>query len=246
MHAHRVDILDGADDDAVVGDIADDLHLVLLPAQHAFLDEDLGGGGKVEAAFNDLAELFHVVSDAAAGAGQGEGRADNGRQTDERLGLQRLFQGVDGPRFWALQTDGVHGVAEFLAVLGLVDDIGPGADHLDAEFLQHAHALKAERGVQGRLAAHGRQKRVWAFLFDDFGDDFRGDRLDIGGVGDLGVGHDGGRVGVDQNDPVALGAQGLAGLNAGIVELAGLADDDRSGADDQDGFDIGAFGHSRP
>ena len=39
---------------------------------------------------------------------------------------------------------------------------------------------------------------------------------------------------VDQDDPVALLAQRLAGLGAGVVELAGLADDDRAGADDQD------------
>jgi hypothetical protein len=30
--------------------------------------------------------------------------------------------------------------------------------------------------------------------------------------------------------------QRLAGLRAGIVELAGLADDDRAGADDEDGL----------
>src|SRR5690606_20262278 len=44
-------------------------------------------------------------------------------------------------------------------------------------------------------------------------------------------------------DPVALGLQRLAGLNAGIVELTRLADDDRAGADDQDGLDVCALGH---
>ncbi len=41
--------------------------------------------------------------------------------------------------------------------------------------------------------------------------------------------------------PSAL--QRLAGLGAGVVEFAGLADDDRAGADDHDGFDVGALGH---
>ena len=58
-----------------------------------------------------------------------------------------------------------------------------------------------------------------------------------------GIGHDGGGVGIDQHHPIAFRAQRLAGLGAGIVELAGLADDDGSRADDQDGVDIGAFGH---
>jgi hypothetical protein len=60
------------------------------------------------------------------------------------------------------------------------------------------------------------------------------DRLDIGRVGKLRIGHDRRRVGVDQDDPVALLLQRLAGLGAGIIELARLADDDRAGADDQD------------
>ena len=52
------------------------------------------------------------------------------------------------------------------------------------------------------------------------------------------------RIGIHQHHPVALLAQRLAGLRAGIVELAGLADDDRAGADDQDRGDVGPFGHS--
>ena len=79
---------------------------------------------------------------------------------------------------------------------------------------------------------------------DDFLDDLGGDGLDVGAVGELRVGHDGGRVGVDEDDAVALLAQGFAGLDAGIVEFAGLADDDRAGADEEDGFEVGAFGHA--
>ena len=43
VHAHRVDVLDRADDDAVVRLVADDLHLVLLPAEHALLDQHFVG-----------------------------------------------------------------------------------------------------------------------------------------------------------------------------------------------------------
>jgi hypothetical protein len=46
-----------------------------------------------------------------------------------------------------------------------------------------------------------------------------------------------------EDDPVALLPQGLARLGAGIIELARLADDDGTGADDQDGMDVGALGH---
>ena len=63
-------------------------------------------------------------------------------------------------------------------------------------------------------------------------------RLDVGRVGELRVGHDRRRVRVDQDDLVALLAQDLAGLHAGVVELGGLADDDRAGAEEHDLVDV--------
>ncbi len=45
------------------------------------------------------------------------------------------------------------------------------------------------------------------------------DRFDVGGVGEVGVGHDRGRVRVDQDDAHALLAQHAAGLRARVVEL---------------------------
>ncbi len=82
-----------------------------------------------------------------------------------------------------------------------------------------------------------------ALLGNDLGDDFRRDRLDIGPIRHVGIGHDRRRIGIDENDAIALGPQRLAGLGAGIIEFAGLADDDRSGANDHDGRNIGPLGH---
>ncbi len=92
VDAHRVDVLDGADDDAVVRLVADDLHLVLLPAEHALLDQHLVGGRGVDAALDDVDELLLVVGDAAAGAAHGEGGADDGGQADVGERQQRLAQ----------------------------------------------------------------------------------------------------------------------------------------------------------
>src|SRR5690606_38671638 len=66
---------------------------------------------------------------------------------------------------------------------------------------------------------------------------------DVGGVGKLRVGHDRGRVRIEQDHPVALGTEDLGGLGAGIVELAGLSDHDRARADEKDGADVGAGRH---
>ncbi len=146
-------------------------------------------------------------------------------------------------RFRRLESDLLHRLAEQLAVLGLVDGVGVGTDHLDVELVEHAHAAQRQRGVERGLPAHGGQERVGALLLDDLGDDLRRDRLDVGSVGEVGIGHDRRRIGIDQHDPVALFLQRLAGLGAGIVELAGLADDDRTGTDDQDRVDVRPFRH---
>src|SRR5205807_4775642 len=58
--------------------------------------------------------------------------------------------------------------------------------------------------------------------------------LDVRAGRELRVGHDRGRVRVDQHDVVALLEQHLARLHARVVELRRLADDDRPGAEDQD------------
>ncbi|KAG0930899.1 hypothetical protein G6F31_016915 [Rhizopus arrhizus] len=143
----------------------------------------------------------------------------------------------------AFQADLTHGHAEQLAVFGHADRFALGADQFDVVLLQHAVVGQVQRAVQRGLATHGRQQRVRLFLGDDLLDRLPVDRLDVDGIGHLRVGHDRGRVAVDQHHAVTLVAQGLAGLGAGIVELAGLADDDRASTDDEDGLEVSALGH---
>jgi hypothetical protein len=82
----------------------------------------------------------------------------------------------------------------------------------------------------------GGQQRIGLLLGDDLLDRLPVDRLDVDRVRHLRVGHDGRGVAVDQHHPIPLLAQRLARLGAGIIEFAGLADDDRACTDDQDGF----------
>ena len=72
---------------------------------------------------------------------------------------------------------------ELLAVFGLVDHVGIGADHLDAVFFEHAVLGQVHRQVEPRLAAERRQQRIGPLPLDDLVDDLPGERLDVGAVG---------------------------------------------------------------
>ena len=188
-----------------------------------------------------------VFADAAALAAQREGRADDRRQRDASPSASAASASPtdldDHATRGSRSPASLHRRAEVLAVLGAVDRVVVGADQLDPEALQGAVVVQRHRQVERRLAAERRQQRVGALALDDLRDRAGQQRLDVGAVGELGVGHDRRRVRVDEHDLVALLEQHLAGLDAGVVELGRLADHDRPGADQQDLLDVVAARH---
>ena len=244
MDAHGVDVLHGADLDHVAGGVPQDLELDLLPAGDGALDEDLAHAAEMDAPVGDLPQALLVVGDAAAGAAQGVGGTDDDGVVDlvgeGHGGVHRLHHVGDD----AGLTDGLHGVLEALAVLRLADGLGGGPQQADGVLVQIALLVEAHGQIQAGLSAQSGQDGVRLLFFDDLG--HRGDvqRLDIDVVRDVLVGHDGGGVGVHQNDLHALLLQRPAGLGAGIVELGGLTDDDGAGAQHQHLVDIRIFRHA--
>jgi hypothetical protein len=109
-----------------------------------------------------------------------------------------------------------------------------GADQLDAEAVKYVSLVKLDSDVQRRLPAEGGQERVRSLGLDHLGDGLRVERLEVGRVGPLGVGHDRGRVRVHQHDAIALLTEHAARLGSRVVEFASLPDPDRAGPDDQD------------
>ena len=184
--------------------------------------------------------------DAAAAAAEREGRAHDDRQAELVQRAARLVQRV-GDRAARHPQAGPRPSSwrEQLAVLGAADRVVVRADELDAEALERAVLVQRLGEVQRGLAAERRQQRVGALVLDDLRDGPGQQRLDVRRVGELRVGHDRRRVGVDEDDLVALLAQDLAGLHAGVVELGGLADDDRARAEDQDLVEVVPTRHGR-
>ena len=245
VDAHRVDVLDRADDHDVVVAVAHHLELELAPAEHRLLDQDLVDRARREALGNDPEQLGRVVPDPAPVAAERERRADDRRQLD-LAGVEAAFDlrnRLDDPRPRHPEPGRLHRLAKRLAVLRPVDRVVVGADQLDPEPLERAVVVQRLRQVERRLAAERRQQRVGALALDDPGDVRRQQRLDVGAVGELGVGHDRRRVRVDEHDLVAVLDQHLARLHPRVVELGGLADHDRAGADQEDLLDVVATRH---
>ena len=243
VDAHGVDVFDEADGDHLVLGVPDDLQLQLLPAQDRFLDEDLADEAGGDAAAGHDPQFLDVVDEAAAGAAHGVGRADHDRVAEGGGDLLRLLDGVGRLALRHVDAEAVHLRLEGDPVFAPFDGIHLDADHLHAVFLQDPGLVQLGGQVEARLAAQVREDRIGALVFDDLRQGLEVQGFDVGHIGHAGVGHDRGRIGIDEDDFVAELAQGLAGLGAGVVELAGLADDDGTGTDDQDFVDIAAFGH---
>ena len=248
MDAHRVEVFDRADDDALVLVVAHHFHLVFLPAEQAFLDEDLVHRRGVEAGLGHAVVLFAVVGDAAARAAQGVGRTDDDGEfaADERDRLAGFLEGLDHARARDVEADFQHQLLELLAIFAALDGVFLRADQFHAVLGEDAGAGELEGKVQRGLTSERREEGVGLLLGDDAFHGFDRERFHVGDVRGLRIGHDRGRIGVHQDDAVTFLAEGLARLGAGIIELTGLADDDRTRADDEDGTDIGPLRHSVP
>ncbi len=246
VHAHRVDVLDRADHDDVVVAVAHQLELELLPAEHALLDQHLVHRAGGQPGGGHPAQPLRVAGQAGAGAAHRERRPEHHRQAQLVRGLEHLVQRPADPAARHVAADRADDLLEPLPVLAAADRLDVGADELDAVPVQHAGLGQLDGGVQRGLPAQRGQHRVRPLPGDHLGDELRRDRLDVGRVGELRVGHDRGRVGVDQADPQPLGLEHPAGLGAGVVELARLADDDRPGADHQHVRDVVTPGHGSP
>ena len=91
MHAHRVDIFDGTDDDTIVGLVTDNLHLIFFPTEQRFFDQHFSRRRCIKSASDDLDEFIAVIGNPAARAAHCEARADNGRQASALKHFKRLI-----------------------------------------------------------------------------------------------------------------------------------------------------------
>ena len=231
VHPHRVEVLDRADDHDVVIAVADHLELELVPADERLLDEHLPHRALAQRPVEQPFELGPRVRCPPAVATEGERRPQDHR---EREVARHIGEVGHDQRLRHLQAGAADGLAEELAVLGAADHLGRRADQLDPEGVEHAGLGQLEPDVERRLAAHRRQQCVRPLAPEHVGDGLEVERLQVRAVGEPGVGHDRRRVRVDDDRAESVLPQHLQRLAARVVELAGLADHDRPGADQAD------------
>ena len=181
------------------------------------------------------------VGDAASGPAEGVGRPDDHGQADLGDGGDRFLDGADGDVGRQRLADVGHELAEQLAVLRAADGREGSAQQADVVSVEDSGVGQVDGEVEPGLSAQRRQYPVRALGLYDALQHGDGERLDVDDVRYVLVGHDGGGVRVDEHGRDALLAEGLARLRACVVELGGLPDDDRPGADDEDLG--GAVGH---
>ena len=141
------------------------------------------------------------------------------------------------------EVDGFADLIEQLTVFRFVNGVQIRTDEFDAQPFKRSVVGQFAGDVQGGLPAHPGQQSTRPFLLQDLGNGLGKQRLDVDDVGHLRVVLDGGRVGVDEDDLVAVLTQSPDGLGAREVELSRLADLDRSASKHHDGLKVVTTGH---
>ena len=139
VDAHRVEVLDRADDHDVVDPVAHDLELELVPAAHRLLDEHLADRRLREAALDLAAQLLLGVGEAAAVTAERERGPHDGRNRDP----VELVERRDDRRRRHLEPAALDRLLELQPVLGALDRVEPRADQLDPELVEDARVARA-------------------------------------------------------------------------------------------------------
>ncbi len=190
-----------------------------------------------------VAQLVPVVGETAARTAQRECRPEHYRIADARGGLDRLLGRSDDLRGQYRLAQAQTQILEHLSVLGLLDTAERCSEYLHLTLFENTLLGQLHGQIQPRLTAQSRYYRIGTLVADYLGDILQRQRLHVHLVGDMRIGHYGGRIRVYQNNLISLLLQGQTGLRAGVIELGGLTYDDRTRSDHHHFLYIGSLRH---
>ena len=199
---------------------------------------------KREGVFKFLAALFGGICKSAARSAERERGTQYHRISDSFGCRKTFFDRVCrfGRKHRLAQR--IAKLFELFAVLCLLYACAAGAEQLGAAFAQYSFFVKLHGEVKAYLSSDSRNDGVRPLVTDNLCNVFERERLHVNLVGNGGVGHYRRRVGVAQNNLIALLLQCETGLGSGIVEFRSLTDNYRTGPDNEYLFYVGALRHS--
>ena len=200
MHADRVEVFNRADDHDVVIFVAHHFEFVFFPPKNRFFEQNLGGRRILDTCAGNAVKIFFVVGHAGAKSAHGEGRTHDHGVT-ELFGRFKSFRhGVHNDRTCRFAARALYHAFERFTIFAQVYGFDICANEFNIVFAQSSLLIESNSSVECSLSAQGRKNGVWTFFFDNLSDDFGGNRLNIGGICKLRVGHNGRRIGVYEDN----------------------------------------------
>src|SRR5690606_36048164 len=244
MKADGIDVFHAADSDRVVRAVPDHFKLDLFPARNAAIEEDLLHWAALETARGDFDQPLLVVGKAASAAAHGVRRPHDDGIPHLAGKSQRLFDAVNDRALRHGFADLFHGEFEKLAVFGRLDRRERRAEEPHPKAVQYPCLGQCHGQIEAGLAPQGGKQPIGPLAFDHFGGELEGEGFEVHFVGNMGIRHDGCRVGVDEDDLDPIFLQGFTRLSARVIKLRRLADDDRARPDHQHPLQLALSWHA--
>ena len=113
MNSHGIEVFNRANEDALILEIAHDLHFVLLPSQQALFDKNLPHRRGIQTLADHFVEFLSIVGNSATRTTKSERRPNDKGEVSHFLkaGL-RLFQSINSYGFCHIETNFDHGLLE--------------------------------------------------------------------------------------------------------------------------------------
>ena len=231
MHTNRINIFHITYGNAIACAVTHDLVLNFLPSGDATLYQNLSHTRKTKSVFQNLSQLIFVVRDSAAASAKCVCRTKYNRITD---GVSKVYTGLY--RFYNERScdwlsDFFHRLFKFQTVFGFFDGLRGCSDQAHIVLLQKSSLLKLHGKVQSCLSSQCWKHAVRLFFDNQLFYNLYGQRLNINSVCNVFIGHNGRRIGVEQNNLNTFLFQRTARLCSGIVKLCRLSNNNRTGTD---------------
>ena len=229
MYTYRIKVFHVTYGNAVAVTVTHYLILNLLPAGDTSLNQNLTDTGKTKSVGKDFLKLLLVMRDSTAGTTKCICWSEHNRITDLIRKCHTIFNILYklGRRTWL--TDALHQILKLLTSLCVTDRLCCCSEKLYIMTVQKAGFCEFHTKIQTSLSTHVWKQTVRLFYLNNMLKHLNGQRLNINLIGDVLIGHDRCRIGIDKDNLHSLFLQRTACLCSRIVKLGRLSDNDRTG-----------------